>query len=101
MINRYKNIPTTKINKKTLYKTSRYPEVPLSENDIYVVTTVGDRLDNLAFTYYKDSELWWIIAVANNNINRGSLFPQPGTQLRIPSNVNNILNQIEVLNKAK
>ncbi len=43
MINRYQNIPKEKINGKTVYKTSRYPEVPLSENDIYVISTQGDR----------------------------------------------------------
>ena len=38
MINRYKNIPKTKIDKKTLYKTSRYPEIPLSENDKIILS---------------------------------------------------------------
>ena len=54
MINRYQNIPQTKIEGKTVYKTSRYPEVPLSENDLYVITTQGDRFDTLAI--YRDWE---------------------------------------------
>jgi hypothetical protein len=44
-MNRYQNIPKTKIDGKLVYQTSRYPEVQLSENDIYVYTTQGDRFD--------------------------------------------------------
>ncbi len=83
------------------YKGKFYPIIPLSEEDTYLITTVGDRLDSLAYTYYKNTELWWIIASANNNITKGSLFPVPGTQLRIPADVSNILNQIELINRAK
>jgi len=101
---------STRYNNKDILKTSQgvsyyrgkfYPNIPLSENDIYVVTTVEDRLDSLAYTYYNNPELWWIIAVANNNITKGLLIPQPGTQLRIPADINSILNQIEILNSAK
>jgi hypothetical protein len=83
------------------YKLKFYPNVPLSEDDIYIVTTIGDRLDSLAYTYYRNSELWWIISFANNNITKGSLFPSPGLQLRIPANVSNILNQVETFNKSR
>jgi hypothetical protein len=72
---------------KPYYKGKKYPEIPLSETDIYVISTVEDRLDLLAYKYYNDIELWWIIAAANNNVTKGSLFPVPGTQLRIPTNV--------------
>jgi len=99
---RYDNSITFKTEQgKPYYESKRYPIIPLSENDIYIITTAGDRLDALAYTYYKNTELWWIIAMTNNNITKGSLFPQPGTQLRIPSNISNILNQIELINKAK
>ena len=83
------------------YKGKFYPNVPLAENDVYVVTTIGDRLDYLSYTYYRDSELWWIIAAANNNVTKGSLFPVPGTQLRIPQNVGGILTQLNKFNKAR
>jgi len=83
------------------YKGNIYPTIPLSENDVYIITTVGDRLDSLANDYYNDSNLWKIISVANNNITRGSLFPVPGTQLRIPLDINNILKKIEEFNKNK
>ena len=56
-MNRYQNIPKIKINGNLVYQTSRYPEVQLSVNDIYVYTTQGDRFDILAQQYYKDSSL--------------------------------------------
>ena len=99
MINRYQNIPKAKIQGKTVYRTSRYPEVPLSENDIYVITTQGDRFDVLAQQYYKDSSLWWVISIANTNIfNQSSLVIPEGLQIRIPSNYSNVVRNFNVIN---
>ena len=53
---------------KPYYRGKQYPNIPLSADDIYVITTIGDRLDLLAYTYYKDTALWWVISMANNNI---------------------------------
>ena len=65
-MNRYANIPELKTSTGTRYLgTTFYPEIPYSENDIYVYTTEGDRLDNLAQQYYGDVTLYWIIASAN------------------------------------
>jgi hypothetical protein len=91
-MNRYEN-PTIEYTSqgKRYYKQKYYPNVPLSETDDYVVTTIGDRLDSLAYSYYRDSTLWWIISMANNNVTKGSLFPEPGTQLRIPTNINTVV----------
>ena len=49
----------TKLNsdRKRYYKALKYPEIPLSINDIYLITTTGDRLDLLANQFYKDVEL--------------------------------------------
>ena len=104
-MNRYQNIPKEKINGNLAYRTSRYPEVPLSENDIYVYTTQGDRFDVLAQQYYNDSSLWWVISIANTgNAGAGTLpvLPQnsliipEGTQIRIP---NNPIDVLDVFNK--
>jgi hypothetical protein len=86
---------------KPYYKSKIYPTIPLSESDIYVITTIGDRLDYMAYTYYRDSELYWIISIANNNVTKGSLFPIPGTQMRIPSNVSSVLSLFNKFNKVK
>ena len=86
-MNRYINIPKIKSpSGKQMYQTVRYPEIPRSEDDIYVITTVGDRYDTLAFQYYQDSSLWWVIANANGNANKGTLTPPIGSQIRIPIN---------------
>jgi hypothetical protein len=91
-MNRYEN-PIIKytLQDKRYWKQKYYPNIPLSETDDYVITTIGDRLDSLAYSYYNDSTLWWIISTANNNITKGSLFPEPGTQLRIPTNINTVV----------
>ena len=102
MASRYDNKTTlTSPKGKPYLKGKQYPNIPLSENDVYIITTIGDRLDYLAYTYYGDSEMWWIIAVANNNVTKGSIFPIPGTQLRIPTNLSSILNLFDQFNKAR
>ena len=100
---RYNNpiILKTEFTRRPYYKGKFYPNVPLSEFDVYVITTVGDRLDSLAYSYYGDSNLWWVIAMANNNATKGALYPAPGTQLRIPTDIGNVLQQYEQFNKAR
>jgi hypothetical protein len=102
-MNRYYNstILNTQYTNRPYYKGKFYPNVPLSESDIYVVTTVGDRLDSLAYTYYSDSTLWWVISMANNNITKGTLFPIPGTQLRIPTNIGFVLDLYNKFNQRR
>jgi hypothetical protein len=92
------NIINKNSDDKRYYKGKIYPDVPYLATDNYVITTIGDRLDTLANDYYKDPELWWIISVANNNITKGSIFPVPGTQLRIPIDVNYVLQLFNELN---
>jgi hypothetical protein len=86
------------ISGKPYYKRKTYPQIPFSDTDVYVITTVGDRLDSIAYSYYNDAELWWVISIANNNSTNGSIFPQPGTQLRIPTDINYVLNLFEAEN---
>tara|TARA_R110000822_G_scaffold72875_4_gene175172 strand:+ start:13876 stop:14199 length:324 start_codon:yes stop_codon:yes gene_type:complete len=84
----------------TYFKTTFYPEIPLSENDIYVLTDFGDRLDLLANQFYRDISLYWIITSANpNKVNFGSISIPPGTQLRIPININDIIISYNNLNR--
>lgn len=42
----------------------------------------GERLDHVAFEYYGDTRLWWVIAAASD-IGWGLQCP-PGTYIRIP-----------------
>jgi phage tail protein X len=78
-------------NGQRYFKSRKYPPIPPAESDIYVVTVQGDRLDLLAYNYYNDASLWWIISMANNNITIGSMFPEPGTQLRIPTDLTTVI----------
>jgi|TARA_Y100000361_G_C11119864_1_gene322574 hypothetical protein len=75
-----------------------YPDVPYSENDIYVYTGVEDRFDRLALQYYNDPSLWWAISAANPNLKQDSYYPPIGIQIRIPSNVGNIVKNFERFN---
>lgn len=92
-------IPSVQYPKITRYRAStRYPDIPLSENDVFLYTIRGDRLDNLAYQFYGDPSLWWIISIANPDLPNDSLYPTLGFQLRIPSDINQVLNDFEQLN---
>jgi len=106
-MNRYKNIPIVKIDKKLNYQTTRYPEVPLNDNDTYVYSTQGDRFDILANQYYGDQSLWWVISIANtatagtslpSDLPQDSLIIPEGLQIRIPANYVDVLNGFKKLN---
>lgn len=102
MINRYQNIQTTKYNNtgSQYYVNNLYPDVQLTEEDDYVITTLGDRFDILANNFYGDSTMWWIIPSANG-LPGDSLFPPIGIQLRIPQNVRSILDDYRSINSVR
>lgn len=82
-------------------KSEFYPNIPPSIDDEYIITTIGDRLDSLAYSYYRDPELWRVISACNNNITKGSIYPVPGTQLRIVTDINKIKKYFDNFNKAR
>ena len=85
---------------KRIFQYAKYPEIPLSVNDIYVTTTTGDRLDLLADQFYNNSDYWWIISCANPNIiRRDGFYLKPGLEIRIPQNVQKIIENFISLNK--
>jgi nucleoid-associated protein YgaU len=95
---RYSNIEIKhRWDGKRVYNTTHYPEIPVSDNDIYIVSNDTDYLDTLSFKYYKDPTLWWIIALANN-IGKGRMSVEGGIQLRIPTDIQNILSEYDRLN---
>jgi hypothetical protein len=101
-MNRYSDIKVLQNkevnNDSRYYTTVRYPEVPLSSNDIYVITTEGDSLDILAQQFYKDKSLWWILSIANSDLSQNSLYIPVGSQLRIPMDIQKILENYNVIN---
>jgi hypothetical protein len=85
---------------KRYFKPLKYPEIPLSIDDLYIITTNGDRLDLLADQFYGDVRLWWIISSANMNIlRRDTVGLKAGLEIRIPFDIQDILNKFEELNK--
>ena len=79
---RYENTKVKFDKNIKFYGTTIYDEIPESDDDIWVITQSGDRLDTLANQFYGDVNLWWYIAKANN-----LSFPTipDGTSLRIPA----------------
>ena len=97
-MSRYKS---TKIEKnkfgEQVYKSTIYPQIEKKEDDIYIRAIDGDRLDNLAYKYYKNTNLWWIIAQANH-IGKGTLVIKAGLQIRIPTDISGVMAELEDLN---
>lgn len=99
-MNRYQNIPIIKNRDKVSYrKNVIYPQIPLSSDDIYVISVDGDRFDLLANQYYGDSSLWWVISIANGHIPQNSLYLPLETQIRIPTNYADIVSNYYNLNQ--
>lgn len=71
-------------SEKRRFASTIIPVFPLRPDDIFIKTTSVERLDKLAYSFYQDAGLWWIIA-ASNNLRRGSLMIPANTALRIPS----------------
>jgi len=101
MANRYRDIQHSKTSDGVEYVNNTiYPDIPLSDQDYYVISTGGDRYDTLAQQFYSDYSLWWIIAMANNS-ERASLMVEPGVQLRIPTNIQGALELFRQVNKTR
>ena len=81
---------------KRVLKPTIYPKIPIKDSDIFIYPKFGDRLDNLAQKYYKDISLWWIIAKANN-LDSAHIGLTPDEQIRIPVDIEPILNKLKEL----
>jgi hypothetical protein len=82
--------------KKRYFKYLKYPEIPVNIEDFYIVTKIGDRVDLMANTYYGSPDLWWVIVKANpNKLKRDSFFMPIGMQIRIPQNIEGIIQDYE------
>lgn len=60
------------------------PDIPIQPDDIQYQVVAQDRIDLLAYNFYGDPVLWWVIAAANGL----ELLPTQlnvGQFLRIPS----------------
>ena len=101
-MSRYSDIPIVKtLTNKNIYANVKYPNIPLSESDLYILCNSTDRYDKLALSYYGDSSLWWIISIANNASSQDSLFPPLDVYIRIPQNYVDIISNFNKLNNLK
>lgn len=59
-------------------------EIPIKDDDTYIQITSAweNRLDLVANEFYRDSDMWWVIATANDIMM--PWFLPVGTELRIP-----------------
>lgn len=74
-------------NNKRYFINTVLPDVPLSSEDVYIITQDGDRLDNLSYEFYNDTQYWWVILAANpNKLRKDSYHVALGEQIRIPAN---------------
>lgn len=81
--------------RKLRLQTTALKQINVSAGDVYIKTTSVERLDKLAYFFYKDATYWPIIADANS-IGKGTLMVAPNTNLRIPNpnTINTIINNI-------
>ena len=79
------------------YKPTIVPNVPIKDSDIFVYPVYGDRFETIAQRYYNDSTLWWIIAKANE-LSRGEISADPLKKLRIPTEIDDILESVQKSN---
>jgi hypothetical protein len=99
-MNKYSKIPITKSTEgKQMYINVKYPNIPLSDLDTYIICKSTDRYDKLAQTYYGDPSLWWIISLANNSTPQISLFPPLDVYVRIPQNYLEVVSAFNKLNR--
>ena len=68
--------------KSLTYRTTIYDNTPKRDDDIYVTTQTGDRLDVLSATFYGSPVHWWFIAHVNN---LDKINVEAGLTLRIPA----------------
>jgi hypothetical protein len=97
MSSRYKHT-RIKLNRdgKRVFRPTLYPKIPIRDSDIFIYPKFGDRLDNLAYKYYKDVSMWWIIAKANN-LDEAHIGLEVDKQIRIPTEIEPIMNKLKEL----
>ena len=100
MSTRYDNVQTRTTEAGINFLTPVfYPKVEVSEDDLYIISTDGDRYDNLSLEFYGRVDYWWVVMVANlGTINGDSLAIEPGIQIRIPENPEDYIRRYQEFN---
>jgi|DEB19_MinimDraft_3_1074340.scaffolds.fasta_scaffold140056_1 hypothetical protein len=82
-MNRYEYANLDNASGRRAYSSIRLLDIPKSYEDRYIFSRDGDRLDLLAYEFYGDTQLWFVLAIANN-LGKGTFNVPAGLQLRIP-----------------
>lgn len=85
---RYTKTEVTQIDGVSVFKMRRRFEFSKA-NALVHEFKLGDRLDGLAMTYYKDPQLWWVFLEANTQYKSELDIPY-GANLIVPS-VNEVM----------
>ena len=98
-ISRYNftRIKNDKFTNNRVYVPTLYPNIPIEDDDIFIISKDGERMDNMATKYYGDPSYWWIIARANN-IENGTFALPAATEIRIPKSLDNVMKLLEEKN---
>tara|TARA_B100000902_G_C27103559_1_gene810037 strand:- start:81 stop:401 length:321 start_codon:yes stop_codon:yes gene_type:complete len=89
-----------KLDKETnnrILSVTHYPKITPKNSDIIYYTRFDDTFMRLAYTYYGDQSLWWIIARANAPFKGNTKFT-PGSKIIIPIEYQDFLNEFNRLN---
>tara|TARA_B100000745_G_scaffold29399_1_gene18719 strand:+ start:111 stop:416 length:306 start_codon:yes stop_codon:yes gene_type:complete len=73
--------------------TIQYPKIISKNSDIIYRTKESDTYSSLAYRFYNDKTLWWIIARANEDF-RGNIRPKVGIKLIIPRDISDIITKL-------
>ena len=103
MAKRYSFI-SKKIDTETgnrIYTSVLYPAIQARNSDIVVIVKDGsNRLDSIAWKYYKSPTLWWVISQANN-LTGDTMYVKVGSKIRIPTHIEDIIRDMDELNNKR
>ena len=98
---------TTYVTPKLTSKKKEIDQIIKTQQDEKIDTWVPTKeiipkeidhgFDTIAQRYYNNSNLWWIIAKANE-LSKGEIAPDPLKQLRIPIEIDDVLESVELSN---
>ena len=80
--------------KQQVLKPTIYPKIPIRDSDIYINPKDMERCEHVAYRFYGDQSLWWVIAQANN-IHNGSVYLDSEKQIRVPQDIKSIMMDLE------
>ena len=93
-MNRYKHQQVKRdADGRRKLSTIQYPKILSKNSDMIYRTRDSDTYSTLAYRFYRDQSLWWIIARANEDF-RGNIRPKVGIKLIIPRDISDIITKL-------